>query len=74
MKKDWKESQERTIPLPDDEPEIFNLYVQWKYQGRVLSRDATVAPERDSDELRLLAKAYIFGEKIQDSTFQRHCP
>jgi hypothetical protein len=31
LRGDWKEAQERTVVLPDDEPEVFRLYLQFLY-------------------------------------------
>ncbi|KAF1984040.1 hypothetical protein K402DRAFT_465431 [Aulographum hederae CBS 113979] len=35
MNRDWKESQERSVPLPDDDVEIFDLYSKWLYTGTI---------------------------------------
>lgn len=31
----WREGQERVVKLPVDEPEVFSLYVQLLYLGRL---------------------------------------
>lgn len=30
---DWKEAQERVVPLPENEPEVFRLYLTYLYVG-----------------------------------------
>ena len=70
MKEEWKESQERAVPLPDDDPKVVDLYTQWLYCRKVLSHDSTLISERNSGELDLLIDAFVFGEKIQDQLFR----
>lgn len=70
MKGEWKESHERTVPLPDDDPKVVDLYTQWLYCGKVLSHDPTLKSEQHSGELDLLVDAFVFGEKIQDALFR----
>ena len=69
VKEEWKEGQERTIPMPDDDPAVFDLYAQWMYCGKILSRDSTLETGRGSGEPDLLVNAFVFGEKIQDVLF-----
>ncbi len=64
VKKEWKEAQERIIPLPDDGPEVVCLYVHWVYACRILSRHANLANESGSGEMDLLVDAFVFVEKI----------
>ena len=70
MKEEWKEGQERAVPLPDDDPKIVDLYTQWLYCGKVLSHDSTLNTQQYSGELDLLIDAFVFGEKIQDGVFR----
>ncbi|TKA56516.1 hypothetical protein B0A55_13013 [Friedmanniomyces simplex] len=70
MKKEWAEGQKREIPLPDDKPEVFNLYAEWKYTGKLLSRLSPSDSGSNGGELTLLIDAYVFGEKVQDRDFQ----
>lgn len=70
FQKEWKEGQERTIPLPDDDPGVFDLYVQWIYRGQIFSRMPRAEFRLLDREMELLIDAYIFGEKIQDSNYQ----
>jgi hypothetical protein len=69
MAGDWKESQQRTIHLPDDEPEIFALYVHWLYYGTLpVFCDESGLP--GNSEYLNLVKAYVLGDKILDSRYQ----
>jgi hypothetical protein len=69
MAGDWKESQQRTIHLPDDEPEIFALYVHWLYYGTLpVFCDEPGLP--GNSEYLNLVKAYVLGDKILDSRYQ----
>ena len=70
MKEEWKEGQEGTIPLPNDEPRVFDLYGQWLYRRTIPIIDSTIDSGKESTEQDLLVRAYAFGEKIQDTTFQ----
>lgn len=68
--KEWKEGQERTIPLPDDDPEAFALYLQWIYRGKIFSRRPPCESPFRSGKLDLLIDCYIFGEKVQDDGYK----
>jgi len=69
-KPDWKEGRERRIPLPDDVPEVVDLYIQWVYTRSIFSRTRSDEDENTSGELDLLIDGFVFGEKIQDRQFQ----
>lgn len=60
----WKESEERVINLPEDDPDVFSLYVHCLYTGKL----AVVSkPERYQEQFTKLARLYVFAEKIQDT-------
>ena len=71
-KKEWNEGQDRTVALADDNSEIFDLYVQWLYLSKILSRKPTTNEDtkKGDRELEILVDAFIFGEKIQDGPFK----
>ncbi|KAF2868938.1 hypothetical protein BDV95DRAFT_577969 [Massariosphaeria phaeospora] len=56
----WKESEEKYVELPEDEPDIFRLYVELLYSARLTTK--TLAYEVIS-----LCKLYVLAEKLQDS-------
>jgi hypothetical protein len=77
----WVEGEEDIVRLPEDDQSIFVLYVQLLYQGRLPITRAMSKVHGQSDkewecdviaavsrEYDLLARLYVFCEKIQDST------
>jgi hypothetical protein len=70
VKEEWIDPENRIIPLPDDKPYIVNLYVQWIYSDRILSRNPSATEAHGSTELNTLVYAFVFGEKIQDARFK----
>jgi hypothetical protein len=69
LRGEWKEAQDRTIPLPEDDPDIFLVYQQWLYASLIHTRPSS-APTKADDEYRTLVKAYILGEKMMDGNFK----
>jgi hypothetical protein len=65
MRHDWKESEDRIVPLPDDLPSTFAIYRTWLYSGLLTSRGFST-----TEEWGVLCSAYILGEKLQDSEFK----
>lgn len=65
----WLESAHRTIQLPEDEAEIFGIYVHWLYYGTlpVCCNDSGL-PE--NQEYLKIVKAYTLGDKLMDTKFQ----
>ena len=61
--KDWKEAKERTIPLPDDEPEVFELLQNWLYTKKIPSMHLSDGA-KDAGEYKTLVHAYILGDKF----------
>ena len=69
LRGEWKEAQERTIPLPEDDPDVFSVYQQWLYGNLICTRYNNTVSQTD-DEYESLVKAYILGEKIMDQDFK----
>ncbi|KAJ5941325.1 hypothetical protein N7516_001493 [Penicillium verrucosum] len=70
----WKESEEHTVALPEDDPRIFALYTHWLYAGQIpvivpcpTMNEAGVNNTREQFHL---AKAYVLGDKLLDVEFQ----
>ncbi|CAK1360416.1 hypothetical protein CB0940_06468 [Cercospora beticola] len=65
----WKEAQERKITLPEDNPDVVDVYVQWLYGDTV--KDALTKTLGGPRRFRsaVWAVAYLFGDKIQDRPF-----
>lgn len=69
LRGEWKEARERTIPLPDDDPDLFAVYQQWLYSGLIHTLCDNAVSE-GGDEYEILVNAYILGEKIIDQEFK----
>lgn len=61
--KKWKEGGGLGISLPDDETPIVAGYLEWLYYRRINTEQA------EDGQPMWLAKAYIFGDKVQDDDF-----
>ncbi|KAI7081684.1 hypothetical protein KC356_g8962 [Hortaea werneckii] len=67
-KAEWKEDEEHRVPLPDDDPSVVDMYVNWLYTGKIFCRHSQ--DERRTSEYKLLISGYEFGEKVQDDGFR----
>ncbi|KAJ5389603.1 uncharacterized protein N7496_000671 [Penicillium cataractarum] len=65
----WKESQDRKITLPSDEPAIVALYVYWLYYGAIPMSPEVTFKSAKLDDLRHV-KAWILVDKLIDTKFQ----
>ena len=71
LRGEWTEASTRRIPLPDDEPDVFSVYLHWLYGGLIHTlRQSTGLSSESDGEYELLVKAYILGEKILDVAFK----
>ena len=61
----WTESRKRKIPLKDEDPKVFAIYIQWLYRGP----EIPVVPEA-GDRYFTLSDAYIMGDMLQDNSFK----
>ncbi|EUC35097.1 hypothetical protein COCCADRAFT_91597, partial [Bipolaris zeicola 26-R-13] len=81
MKKEWAGSKDKphVINLPEDCTETVKIYIEWLYSNEIpaklymthkanKSNGEQEAREAEKNFI-VLAKAYIFGEKIIDSVF-----
>jgi hypothetical protein len=69
LDKDWKEAKERLIPLPDDDPEVFELLQTWLYNNTIPSMNP-VDGVKDAAEYKMLVAAYILGDKFGITDFK----
>jgi BTB/POZ domain len=65
-KGDWKEAQDRVIPLPEDDPHVVLTYIHWLYTGVFFTREDVELEV----EWERLTSAYIFGDKVQDGDYK----
>ncbi|GIZ43512.1 hypothetical protein CKM354_000673600 [Cercospora kikuchii] len=55
LKKEWKEGQQRTVDLPECDPEGFKVYINWLHSGKIYAK---LECDEDSDRCYdLLTKA-----------------
>ena len=66
----WKEAKEGVVSLPEDEPEIFKLYLQWLYNDTIPCEEKGPDHADHVEEYLRLSKAYVLGDKLQDGDFQ----
>lgn len=65
----WQESMQRTIELPEDDPEIFAVYVHWLYDGTLPVSGVDESTTKNT-EYMILLKAYCLGDKLLNTGFQ----
>ena len=69
LNNNWKEAQERKIKLPEDEPDVVDVYVQWLYGSTIEAAVPEDWREEGRVESKCWARVYIFSEKIRDHAF-----
>lgn len=70
MNGNWEESKERIIKLPEDDPKVFNVYINLLYTGRVAT-DSLESPRTGKvrcEEMYALGQLYVVCEKLQDKS------
>jgi hypothetical protein len=81
MGKQWKESEDKAVKLPEENPDVFRLYTQLVYTGRIPrmnddtpQTDETVessskfcnTEDECEEEYKLLCGLYVLTEKMMD--------
>ena len=69
LQREWKEAADRIIPLPEDEPDIFEIYQAWLYD-RSIYTEYWLGSEESADEAVRLLKAWGLGDKLLDTQFK----
>jgi hypothetical protein len=72
MNGDWVEKDERLVKLPEDDPEIFGIYANLVYTGKIAIRSSEtakgqVAKHALQAEHTTLCILYVLAEKLQDT-------
>jgi hypothetical protein len=69
MNGNWAERDERLVKLPEDDPEIFAIYINLVYTNTVATRRAEDPKTRDAlpAELIRLSHLYVLSEKLCDT-------
>jgi hypothetical protein len=76
MSGNWAEREERLIKLPEDEPKVFEIYLNIVYTQlvptatNVSATNVSTTKGDISDEYLSLTKVYVLGEKLQDKGVQ----
>jgi len=74
LNKCWMEGREGRVLLPEDDPEIFEVYQNYIYTKvlpvKVPNPDLKLEGNENHPEYFTLAKLYAFGEKVQDVSFK----
>jgi len=72
MSKDWEEgAHERRVPLPNENPLVVNLYLQWVYTGKIwVPKHPNEADTHMLHNLDVLVDGIAFAERIQDEDFR----
>lgn len=71
MRNGWQETHSRTVPLPDDVPEYFEVFARFIYTGKIFSCVVgdKVAEDEDNEWGRL-AMCWVLGDKLSSNTFK----
>lgn len=74
LDKCWKEGRDKRVLLPEDTPEIAELYLKFLYTGKIMvgwtQKLAQPKSHENLPEYFTLAHLYVFGEKIGDTVFK----
>lgn len=66
--KDQKESKERLVKLPEEDPRQFASYAQWVYTRKL------VCPKHSESNIFIeIFSLYLMGSRLQDIDFQDAC-
>jgi hypothetical protein len=68
MSGNWLEQEDRLVKFPEDDPEIFAIYINLVYTEQTATSPSVSPREQKTinDEYVLLAKLYVLAEKLQD--------
>ncbi|KAK3642087.1 hypothetical protein LTR56_010958 [Elasticomyces elasticus] len=74
LNKCWKEGSLGKVVLPEEQPDTITTYIQYLYSGKIyIEETKTRDGLSESDNLPeypILAELYVFGERVQDTTFK----
>ncbi|KAF2122087.1 hypothetical protein BDV96DRAFT_640152 [Lophiotrema nucula] len=69
---DWQEAEDKCVKLPDDEPKVFENYINWLYTGKIPIKCTTIPKgsrmsREVENEYTALCELFVFCEKLQDT-------
>jgi len=70
--RDFKELRENRIQLPDDDPVVFALFVEWMYYGEYTIAPFQLPVHVRSDSISIHAKCWVLGDKLLCTEFKDH--
>ncbi|KAL4904480.1 hypothetical protein BDW74DRAFT_179054 [Aspergillus multicolor] len=65
----WEEACMRVAHLPEDDPQIFAIFVHWIYSAELPTNADALCGDNNSEYMEL-AKAYILRDKMLSLAFQ----
>lgn len=66
MSGSWKESEDRIVNLPEEDPEIFKIYVHHLYTGSVAVIPEPLPAVTGRPVKWIICRLYVLAEKLQD--------
>ncbi|KAF2690839.1 hypothetical protein K458DRAFT_426270 [Lentithecium fluviatile CBS 122367] len=76
LKEPWKEAEDRVIELPDIEPQVFDVFVDWLYSQKVPEKNKQWVEPTDKIKSnstehvqlaeQLVMKTYVFADRFMD--------
>jgi hypothetical protein len=63
----WRETEEKPMPLPDADPELIRTYVNWLYTGKICWGQS---PTTDAHDQSNHVVAYILWDFLDDTKFR----
>lgn len=74
LRNGWKEAEERVIRLSEEDPEIFDIFATFLYEGKIWTsreKDVYRAGSRTRDrECTRLAHCWVLGDKLISQTWK----
>lgn len=70
LKKEWLEGRERTVELPEQNAESFNVYLNWLYCRRIYLNAEDEDGLASTTQVSRIVKAYALGDVLLDSDFK----
>ena len=70
--RDFKERRENLIELPDDDPTVFALFVEWLYYGAYAIEPLSLPSNAGNDGVSVDAECWVLGDKLLCSNFKSY--
>ena len=70
LSRNWRESTERKVLLPEETTDHFRIYAQWVYTGKLFTEDKAQDMKPNQYPFDNLAGLYAMGARLQDQPFQ----